>query len=90
MYSLIFPLHVPLPCPLPLINTPYVSLTNPASYPTCGCSLQRFNRTALLLASSKGHTETVQALLAAPDIDVNHADVSIYPLTHPVPGSSWV
>ena len=32
-------------------------------------------------ASREGRTETVQALLAAPDIDVNHADVSVYSLT---------
>ena len=32
---------------------------------------------ALLLASDNGHTEAVQALLAAPGINVNHANVSI-------------
>ena len=85
--------HLPIP-PLTIIPPPPPShlhpfflhpyktlLTNPASYPTCGCSLQRDGSTALLRASSKGHTEQVQALLAAADIDVNHANVSIYPLT---------
>ena len=31
-------------------------------------------------ASHNGHTEAVKALLTASGIDVNHADVSIYPL----------
>ena len=76
------PLHVPLPPPLPPNNTPFVSLTNPASsYPTCGCSLQWQGCTALAMASHNGNTEIAQALLAAAGIDVNHADVSIYPLT---------
>ena len=74
----------PLTCPSFLLpNTPpYVSLTNhPASYPTCGCcSLQEDGWTALLLASYNGHTEIVLALVAAVGINVNHADVSIYPL----------
>ena len=76
-------LHV-LPCPLN--NIPYVSLTNPASYPTCGCcSLQENGDNALLHASrnghfENGHPEIVQALLAA-GIDVDHANVSIYLLT---------
>ena len=35
----------------------------------------------MALASVNGRTETVLALLAAPGIDVNNADVSIYPLT---------
>ena len=61
----------------------YIYLTNPpASYPTCGCcSLQRHGRTALTLSSASGHTEIVQALLTADGIDVNHVNVSIYPLT---------
>ena len=71
-----------LPLPLPPNNTPYVSLTNPASYPTCGCcSLQENGFTALLLASQYGHTKIALALLAAVGINVNHANVSIYPLT---------
>ena len=64
--------------------TPYVSLTNHSSYPTCCgcCSLQGNGSTALTLASEKGHTEIIQALLAVAGIDVNHAEkVSIYPLT---------
>ena len=32
-------------------------------------------------ASRGGHTESLKALLAAPGINVNHADVSIYPFT---------
>ena len=46
-----------------------------------------------MLASGNGHTEIVLALLAAPGIDVNHAQpVSIYPLTtsHVVVGSEGV
>ena len=71
-----------LPHPLPPNNTLYVSLTNPAFYPSCCCfSLQRKGSSALTLASSYGHTEIALALLATADIDVNHADVSIYPLT---------
>ena len=42
---------------------------------------QEYGSTALMLASDKGRTEIVQALLAAPGIDVNHANVSISPLT---------
>ena len=34
-----------------------------------------------MMASQNGHTEIVLALLAAAGIDVNHANVSIYPLT---------
>ena len=68
---------------LPPNNTPYVSVTHPASYPTCGCcSLQREGSTALTLASGNGHTEIILALLAAAGINVNQAEhVSIYPLT---------
>ena len=78
---------------LPPNNTPYESLTNPASYPTCGCcALQQWGSTALMLASKNGHTEIVLALLAASGIDVNHANVSIYPLipTHVVVGGEVV
>ena len=60
--------------------TPYVSLTNPASYLTCDCSLQSGGNTAMMLASLYGRTKIVLALLAAAGIDVNHADVSINPL----------
>ena len=74
--------YMSLPPPLPPNNTPYVSLTNHSSDPTCGCcSLQGRGSTALMLASSGGHTEIVLALLAAVGIKVNHTDVSIYPLT---------
>ena len=37
--------------------------------------------TALTLASRFGRTEAIKLLLAAPGIDVNHANVSLYPLT---------
>ena len=47
----------------------------------CGCFLQVNNDTALTLATVKGHTKIVQALVAAAGIDVNHVNVSIYPLT---------
>ena len=75
-----------LTCPFfllsyPLTNTPYVPLINPASYPTCGCFFQNADQTALMQASAYGHIAIIQALVAAPGIDVNHADVSIYPLT---------
>ena len=65
------------PLPPPLLT----ALTNPSSYPTCcGCCLQS-GHTALTEASEYGHIKIVQALLAAPGIDVNHAHVSIYLLT---------
>ena len=80
-YRLPPPYTFSLPPLLPPNITPYVSLTNPASYPTCGCSLQEKGSTALIVASEYGRTKTVQALLAAAGIDVNHANVSIYPLT---------
>ena len=51
-------------------------------------SLQYAGSNALLLASNRGHTEIVQALLAVLGIDVNHTNVGIYPLI-PVPFSSW-
>ena len=44
-------------------------------------SLQRRGFTALILASQAGRTEAVKALLTVPNIDVNHADVSLYLLT---------
>ena len=47
----------------------------------CCCFLQMSGTTALARASENGYTEIVQALLAAPGIDVDHATVSIYPLT---------
>ena len=38
--------------------------------------LQEDGATALTFASQEGHTEVIKSLLSAPDIDVNHADVS--------------
>ena len=35
----------------------------------------------MMVASMKGHTEVIKLLLAAPGINVNYADVSLYPLT---------
>ena len=37
--------------------------------------------TALLAASQIGHAEAIKALLTVPDINVNQANVSLYPLT---------
>ena len=70
---------VPPSSSLTLLITPHICiyLTNPSPYHTCGCSLQMDDWTALLLASNSGHTLIVQALVAAPGIDVNHATVSI-------------
>ena len=73
-----------LTCPSSFFPTPYPSLTNHASYPTCCCCCcccfpYRLSRESpLYWAAFKGHTETVQALLQAPGINVNQADVSIY------------
>ena len=35
----------------------------------------------MLAATKKGHAEAIKLLLTAPGINVNHADVSLYPLT---------
>ena len=44
----------------------------------------REGRTALMAASSNGHTEAIKLLLTAPGIDVNHAHkVSLYLLIPP-------
>ena len=70
-----------LPLSFPYL-TPSPSLTNHASCPTyCCCSLQGGGRSPLHASALKGHTEVVQALLQAPGINVNQADVSIYLLT---------
>ena len=78
------PLHFPT-----LYPVPYLYLTNHAFHPTCSCFLQHSGTTALMYAVGKGHTDCVIALLASPDINVNHADVSIYLLTlsHKLVGS---
>ena len=43
--------------------------------------LQFQGASPLGVAAREGHTEIVQVLLQAPDINVNQADVSIYLLT---------
>ena len=74
----------------PSFPLPPTSLIHHASYPTrgvgcccccCCCSLQEEGWTALMLGAYYGHTETVHALLKVDDINVNHANVSTYPLT---------
>ena len=76
------PLHVPPSNLIPPTLTSYPALTNHASYPTCCCcSLQDEGRSPLWWAARQGHTDVVQALLQAPGINVNQADVSIYLLT---------
>ena len=55
----------------------------------CVCSLQVNKDTALTLATVKGRTEIVQALVTAPGIDVNQTNVRKNSLAHPVPCSSW-
>ena len=80
-FSLPFPCipHFSLPCPHP---TPYLSLSNPSSCPTCCCcccccfcSIQRYNYTALIRAAEGGHSDVIKALVAAPGIDVNYKGV---------------
>ena len=44
-------------------------------------SLQGRGYTALIRASERGHAEAIKALLTAPGIDVNHAEVSLCLLT---------
>ena len=75
-------LHRPPSSFFTLLTTSHLLyLTNPpSSYLTCVCSLQRHGSTALMMTSECGYTEIVQALLTAPGIDTNHANVSIYSL----------
>ena len=42
------------------------------------CPLQRDGNNALTLAAYGGHIEVVHAILNAPGVNVNHANVSIY------------
>ena len=71
---LIPPMSVYVCNPLPFILSP----------PPPPLTLQGKGKTALTLASEKGHTQAIKALLTVPGIDVNHADVSLYPPTHPI------
>ena len=52
--------------------------------------LQKERITALMAASTKGRAETIKALLTAPDINVNHADVSLSLLTSPLPSLTYL
>ena len=69
--------------PLPLPTSSSIYICNPRFTPPLSISLQKNCSTALTLASEKGRTEAIKALLTAPDIDVNHAHVSQYLLTPP-------
>ena len=52
--------------------------------PLLSTSLQDKGRTALMAASSNGHSEAIKLLRTAPGIDVNQADkVSLYLLIPP-------
>ena len=68
----LFPFLLPT---LSVYVTHYLSLYPPLSR---SLSLQEGGLTALMLASEQGHTEAMKLLLNASDIDVNHADVSLY------------
>ena len=81
-----------IPPPPPLYYTLFLPLhILPTSCTICECiphfilpypfSLQWDNWTALIWASQNGHTEAVKALLTAPDINVNYANVSLFLLT---------
>ena len=37
-----------------------------------------------MVAASSGYIEAIKALLIAPDINVNHANVSLYLKPHPI------
>ena len=72
----------PLRSPLPLSYIlPNLSVCVTFHSILLSISLQEFGFTALMRASHLCRTEAVKALMTAPDIDVNHADVSLYPLT---------
>ena len=80
MYPLDLPLHL-IVLPSPTSNC--ICTCNPLPFipPPLSIALQNAGFTALLLASNDGHTEAINALLTAPDINVNHTDVSLYRLT---------
>ena len=68
-----------------ICNEPFI--LTPPSIPML--LLQKYKRTALLLASENGHTEIVKVLLTVPGINVNLlADVSTRILTNPILCSS--
>ena len=73
------------PPPLSLPNTiKFLCICNPIlslSLPPLSLSLQKDGKTALMLASQFGRTKAMKLLLTFPDINVNHADVSLYPPT---------
>ena len=81
------PLSPSLLPPLSASVTHYLSF-----YPHLSLSLQNGGWSALMLASKNGHIEAIKLLLTAPDIDVNHADVSHYLLTLSclVPGGGFI
>ena len=82
--SYMYPLtHTHPPSPFPSLLPPLsVSITHHHSfYPPLSLSLQYAGCTALTLASEEGYTEAIKLLLTVPNIDVNHADVSLYLLT---------
>ena len=82
--------HLPRHTFIPYLHPPSIPPSPPPSSSFTSCyshslfSLQESGWTALIWASFYGRTEAVKALLTAPDINVNYAYVSIYPLT-PVP-----
>ena len=82
--SYMYPLTHTHPFPFPSLLPPLsVSITHHlSSYPPPHfLSLQGNGSTALMAASEHGHAEAIKLLLAAPDIDVNQAKVSLYLLT---------
>ena len=72
----LLPFSFPLPHPLSLYHQPCT-----LSFPTCCCSLQKKGFTALIYACERGYTACALALLRSPDINVNHANVSISELS---------
>ena len=69
--------------PFPLANNS-ICICNTLSFflfPPLSISLQVEGDTALMVASMYGHPEAIKLLLAAPDINVNRLNVSLYPLT---------
>ena len=82
LYPRTFPYISPLPPSFPTSILSYVQPTiHPNTPPLIFLQSNLISMTALLWASSWGHTEIVKALLTVPGIDVNHADVSSRLLT---------